>query len=84
MTVGVAFIITLNFWYAEHRPGGPREERSVSIPKYFKSIYLSSLESFEGPPICSDKSLTSGALLDPIYGPCDPEETEGERGTEPE
>ena len=55
----------------------------MSIPKYSKNKSLSSLESFEGPPI-SDKSLASEALLDPIDGPRDPEETEREAGTDPE
>jgi hypothetical protein len=53
----------------------------VSIPKYSKSKSLSSLESFEGPPIFSDKLLTRGALLEPTE---EPEATEEERGTEPE
>jgi hypothetical protein len=56
-----------------------REDQYQS--KYSKSKSLSSLESFEGPPIFSDKSLIAGALLDPTD---DPEATEDERGTEPE
>jgi hypothetical protein len=47
----------------------------MSIPKYSKSISLCSLESFEGPPIASDK------LLEALDGP---EAAEEERGTDPE
>jgi hypothetical protein len=55
----------------------------VSIPKYSKSKSLFSLDSFEGPPISSEKLLASGAL-DPTEDTCDPEATEEERGTDPE
>ena len=53
------------------------------IPRYSKSISLSSLERFEGPPISSDKLLMSGAL-DPRDDTYDPEATEEEQGMDPE
>ena len=55
----------------------------MSIPKYSKSKSLSSLESFEGPPVGSDKLLAGGAL-DPIDDTRDPEAAEEERGIDPE
>lgn len=67
--------MALNFWYAVHRPGGPRLGSLVSISKAYH--YLLS-KCFEGPAL-SSKSPASKEAKEAQ----DPDIIDEKRGTDP-